>query len=67
VELRDNSCVATKKLPAEIRDFFVKEGRKGGLLGGKIRASRLTAEERAEGARKAAKARWAKQKKVPKG
>ncbi len=33
-------------------------GRKGGLKGGKVRAERLTAEERSEIARKAAKARW---------
>lgn len=37
-------------------------GRKGGLKGGKARASKLTAEERSEAARKAAKARWAKRK-----
>jgi len=33
-------------------------GRKGGLKGGKARAESLTAEERSEIARKAAKARW---------
>jgi hypothetical protein len=33
-------------------------GRKGGLKGGKARAAKLTAEERAESARKAARARW---------
>jgi hypothetical protein len=35
-------------------------GRKGGKKGGKARASRMTAEERSEAAKKAAKARWAK-------
>jgi hypothetical protein len=34
-------------------------GRKGGLKGGKARAAKMTAEERAESARKAAQARWA--------
>ena len=34
-------------------------GRLGGLKGGKARASKLTAEERSEIARKAALARWA--------
>jgi hypothetical protein len=34
-------------------------GRKGGLKGGKARASKMTAEERSEAARKAAQARWA--------
>lgn len=33
-------------------------GRKGGLKGGKARAKSLTAEERSEIAKKAAKARW---------
>ena len=35
-------------------------GRKGGLKGGKARAATMTPEERAESARKAARARWAK-------
>jgi hypothetical protein len=33
-------------------------GRKGGLKGGKARASKMTAEERSEAARRAARARW---------
>jgi hypothetical protein len=33
-------------------------GRKGGLKGGKARAAKMTAEERVEAARKAARARW---------
>jgi hypothetical protein len=35
-------------------------GRKGGAKGGSARAANLTAEERSEAARRAAKARWAK-------
>jgi hypothetical protein len=35
-------------------------GRKGGLKGGPARAKKLTAEQRSESAKKAAKARWAK-------
>lgn len=35
-------------------------GRRGGLKGGKARAAKMTPEERAEAARKAAAARWAK-------
>lgn len=35
-----------------------RSGRKGGQKGGKARADRLTAEQRAEIARKAARARW---------
>ena len=38
----------------------VELGRLGGLKGGRARAEKLTAEERSEIARKAAKARWAK-------
>jgi hypothetical protein len=34
------------------------DSRKGGLKGGKARADKLTAEERSEIAKKAAKARW---------
>ena len=35
-------------------------GRKGGLKGGKARAKNMTAKERLEAARKAARARWGK-------
>jgi hypothetical protein len=45
----------TKKNPAA-----VALGRLGGLKGGKARAKKLTSEQRAESARKAAKARWSK-------
>jgi len=36
-------------------------GRKGGLKGGKARAAKLSAEERSEAARHAARSRWHKQ------
>jgi hypothetical protein len=36
----------------------VESGRRGGLIGGKARADKLTPEERSESARKAAEARW---------
>lgn len=45
---------AKRKNPAA-----VALGRKGGLKGGKARAAKLTKEQRAESARKAAAARWA--------
>lgn len=35
-------------------------GRKGGLKGGKARAAKMTPEQRADAARKAAQARWAR-------
>jgi hypothetical protein len=57
--------MAKKRLPPEIRDFFVKEGRKGGLKGGRARADALTPEQRSESARKAVRARWAKAKERP--
>jgi hypothetical protein len=45
--------------PADERDpLAVELGRRGGLKGGKARAEKLTPEERAESARRAARARW---------
>ncbi|MGA7236403.1 MAG: hypothetical protein WBY44_12030 [Bryobacteraceae bacterium] len=55
--------MAKKKLPPEVRDFFVKMGRRGGKLGGSVRAKNMSAAERSESARKAVQARWAKKKK----
>jgi hypothetical protein len=50
---------AEEKDPDEGKDpAAVSLGRKGGLKGGKARAKSLTAEERSEIARKAAKQRW---------
>jgi hypothetical protein len=49
-----------KRMPKDVREFFVKMGKQGGLLGGKIRAAKLTSEERSAAARKAVQARWAK-------
>ena len=51
-----------KRLPPEIRDYFVRMGKKGGALGGQTRAANMTPEERSESARKAVQARWAKRK-----
>ena len=53
-----------KKLPPEIREFFVKMGKKGGASGGHTRAANMTAEQRSEASRKAVQARWAKKKKL---
>jgi hypothetical protein len=53
-----------KKLPPEIRDYFVKMGKKGGALGGQKRAANMTAEQRSASARAAVQVRWAKAKKV---
>ncbi len=47
--------------PAEPKNAAaVALGRLGGLVGGKARASKLTAEQRSEIAKKAAAKRWAK-------
>ncbi len=61
-----------KKTKTEQYDDFKKEkgknphavalGRMGGLKGGKARAEKLTAHERSEIAKKAANARWSKDK-----
>ena len=56
-----NKGVARKRLPADIRAFFVKMGAQGGKIGGRIRAERLTPERRKEIAQRAIAARWAKQ------
>jgi hypothetical protein len=64
------------KLPPKVLEYFKEQGaiggklggklggkiggRKGGKLGGPARAAKLTPERRAEIARKAAQARWAK-------
>lgn len=56
---------ATDQLPPESTEESeknpkAKAGRKGGLKGGKIRAKKLTAEQRRQIAKKAALARWKK-------
>ena len=45
--------------PAPVKNpAAVELGRMGGLIGGKVRAARMSPEERADSARKAALARW---------
>jgi hypothetical protein len=46
-------------MPEEAKKYFADQGR----IGGKLRAKRLTAEERKTIAKKAAAARWSKKKK----
>ena len=53
-----------RAVPAGLREYFAKIGKKGGKKGGTVRASRMTAEERSESARRAVEARWAKKKGV---
>jgi hypothetical protein len=47
-------------LTKEVREYFAKEGRRGG----KKAAANMTAKERTERMRRAANARWSKEKKA---
>lgn len=49
---------ATDETPQEPESQQARAGRAGGAKGGRIRAERMTPEQRSEAARKAAKARW---------
>lgn len=49
---------ATDETPQEPESQHVRAGRLGGQRGGKVRAQRMTAEERSEAARRAAESRW---------
>ena len=60
MDVKYNEGMASKKLPPDIKDYFVKMGRTGGKLGGRIRADRLSQKRRSEIARKASEARWGK-------
>jgi hypothetical protein len=60
-----NEIVPKKKLPPEIREYFVRMGKKGGALGGHVRASNMTQEQRSDSARNAVMARWRKAKEKP--
>lgn len=56
--------MTNKTLPAEVLEYFRKEGAKGGRIGGKIGGKRsletMTPEQRSERARKAVAAREAR-------
>lgn len=55
--------IATGETPAEEdhkNKAAVELGRRGGKIGGRVRADRMSAEERADAARLAASARWRK-------
>jgi hypothetical protein len=51
---------ATNEQEEEKESVAVESGRKGGKIGGKKRAEKLTPERRSEIAKKAAQARWEK-------
>jgi hypothetical protein len=51
------------KKPAKKKDpMAVALGRKGGLIGGKVRAASMTKKQRVASARKAALSRWSKKR-----
>lgn len=52
--------IATGEVEEEEESPKTRRGRKGGKVGGKARAKKLTPEERSEIARLAANARWKK-------
>jgi len=56
-----------KKLPPDIRAYFVEQGRIGGLSGGHARAESLSPERRREIAKKAIATRWARERAKKKG
>jgi hypothetical protein len=49
---------ATDETQQEPESQQARAGRLGGQRGGKVRAQRMTAEERSEAARRAAESRW---------
>jgi hypothetical protein len=49
---------ATDDAPPQPESSQARAGREGGRKGGKVRAERMTPEERSNAARQAAKARW---------
>jgi hypothetical protein len=53
---------ATDETPPDEESRHAAAGRLGGKRGGKVRAERLTADERSEAARKAARVRWKRSK-----
>lgn len=52
---------ATDETPQGTESARARAGRKGGVKGGKARAANMTAEERRESARSAARARWTRE------
>lgn len=49
---------ATDETPQQPETSQARAGRAGGRKGGKVRAARMTAEERSAAAKQAAQARW---------
>jgi hypothetical protein len=58
----DSDPMAKKRLPPAVREFFKKQGAAGGKIGGRKRMEGMTEEQRTTLAKKAAAARWGKNK-----
>ena len=59
VDLATGNPISEEPQPVKEKDpLAVELGRRGGLIGGKARAEKLSARKRKEIARKAAQARW---------
>ena len=52
------AVMVAKIATGEMEDAIPPKGRRGGLEGGKVRAAKLSAEQRRAIARRAAQARW---------
>lgn len=52
----------TTQFPATLSEYMAQIGSKGGKIGGKRRLKTMTAKQRSDIARKAAKAKWKKTK-----
>lgn len=50
------------QVPSDLSQYMAAMGRKGGKIGGKRRLDSMTPAQRREAARKAARARWGKNK-----
>ena len=62
VQDTSNKSITSKPKEKEKNPAAVALGRLGGLKGGKVRAQRMTPEQRSEAARKAVQARWSKKR-----
>lgn len=59
--------MAKKKIPADVLEYFKKQGAKGGKIGGKRSLETMTAEQRTARAKNAVAAREAKRAASTKG
>ena len=53
-----------KVVPSQVSVYLAQIGRAGGLKGGKARATKLSSKRKSNIAKKAAKARWGKARKL---